>query len=143
MINIIKEDLKIAMRNKDKVKINTLRGLISIFNNSDSKNDESLITKILKKEAKKRKEAISLYKESNRKDLMENELEELKILESYMPAQIPDEELEDKINKLSVELFSDSKPELGILIKNSIDKFSESSDNGTISRICKKVIGDK
>ena len=143
MINIIKEDLKIAMRNKDKVKINTLRGLISIFNNSDSKNDESLITKILKKEAKKRKEAISLYRESNRKDLMENELEELKILESYMPAQIPDEELEDKINKLSVELFSDSKPELGILIKNSIDKFGESSDNGTISRICKKVIGDK
>ena len=53
MINIIKEDLKTAMRNKDKVKINTLRGLISIFNNSDSKNDESLITKILKKEAKK------------------------------------------------------------------------------------------
>ena len=143
MINIIKEDLKIAMRNKDKVKINTLRGLISIFNNSDSKNDESLITKILKKEAKKRKEAISLYKESNRKDLMENELEELKILESYMPEQIPDEELEDKINKLSVELFSDSKPELGILIKNSIEKLSEFSDNGTISKICKKVIGAK
>ena len=95
MINIIKEDLKTAMRNKDKVKINTLRGLISIFNNSDSKNDESLISKIIKKEAKKRKEAINLYKESNRKDLMENELKELKILESYMPEQIPEEELEN------------------------------------------------
>ena len=71
MINIIKEDLKTAMRNKDKVKINTLRGLISIFNNSDSKNDESLISKIIKKEAKKRKEAINLYKESDRKDLMD------------------------------------------------------------------------
>ena len=143
MINIIKEDLKTAMRNKDKVKINTLRGLISIFNNSDSKNDESLISKIIKKEAKKRKEAINLYKESDRKDLMENELKELKILESYMPDQIPEEELENKINELCKELFSDSKPELGILIKNSIDKFGESSDNGTISRICKKVIGDK
>lgn len=143
MINIIKEDLKTAMRNKDKVKINTLRGLISIFNNSDSKNDESLITKILKKEAKKRKEAISLYKESNRKDLMENELKELKILESYMPEQISDEELESKINELSKKLFSDSKPELGILIKNSIEKLSEFSDNGTISKICKKVIGAK
>ncbi len=135
MINIIKEDLKTAMRNKDKVKINTLRGLISIFNNSDSKNDESLISKIIKKEAKKRKEAINLYKESNRKDLMENELKELKILESYMPQQIPEEELENKINELCKELFSDSKPELGILIKNCIEKFSESSDNGTISRI--------
>ena len=122
MINIIKEDLKTAMRNKDKVKINTLRGLISIFNNSDSKNDESLISKIIKKEAKKRKEAINLYKESNRKDLMENELKELKILESYMPEQIPEEELENKINELCKELFSDSKPELGILIKNCIFK---------------------
>ena len=131
MINIIKEDLKTAMRNKDKVKINTLRGLISIFNNSDSKNDESLISKIIKKEAKKRKEAINLYKESDRKDLMENELKELKILESYMPEQIPEEELENKINELCKELFSDSKPELGILIKNCIEKFSESSDNGT------------
>ena len=93
------------------------------------------------KEAKKRKEAINLYKESDRKDLMENELKELKILESYMPDQIPEEELENKINELCKELFSDSKPELGILIKNCIEKFSESSDNGTISRICKKVIG--
>ena len=114
---------------------------ISIFNNSDSKNDESLISKIIKKEAKKRKEAINLYKESDRKDLMENELKELKILESYMPDQIPEEELENKINELCKELFSDSKPELGILIKNCIEKYSESSDNGTISRICKKVIG--
>ena len=105
MINIIKEDLKTAMKNKDKVKINTLRGLISIFNNSDSKNDESLISKIIKKEAKKRKEAINLYKESDRKDLMENELKELKILESYMPDQIPEEELENKINELCKELL--------------------------------------
>ena len=55
-----------------------------------------MISKIIK-EAKKGK-AINLYKESERKDLMENELKELKILESYMPDQIPEEELENKIN---------------------------------------------
>jgi len=79
--------------------------------------------------------AISL-----RNDLKENEENELSILESYLPDQINEIELEQKINQLKSELFNNEKPNIGILIKNAISKFNSVSDNGTISKICRKIL---
>ena len=140
MIDKIQKDLKIAMKNKDKVAINTLRGLISIFNNQNPKDSKNSVENIIKKEVKKRKEAIELYQQNNRNDLKENEENELSILESYLPDQINEIELEQKINQLKSELFNNEKPNIGILIKNAISKFNSVSDNGTISKICRKIL---
>ena len=128
------------MKNKDKVAINTLRGLISIFNNQNPKDSKNSVENIIKKEVKKRKEAIELYQQNNRNDLKENEENELSILESYLPDQINEIELEQKINQLKSELFNNEKPNIGILIKNAISKFNSVSDNGTISKICRKIL---
>ena len=140
MIDKIQKDLKSAMKNKDKVAINTLRGLISIFNNQNPKDSKNSVENIIKKEVKKRKEAIELYQQNNRNDLKENEANELSILESYLPDQINEIELEQKINQLKSELFNNEKPNIGILIKNAISKFNSVSDNGTISKICRKIL---
>jgi|TARA_B000000557_G_C20717283_1_gene418509 hypothetical protein len=140
MIDKIQKDLKSAMKNKDKVAINTLRGLISIFNNQNPKDSKNSVENIIKKEVKKRKEAIELYQQNNRNDLKENEENELSILESYLPDQINEIELEQKINQLKSELFNNEKPNIGILIKNAISKFNSVSDNGTISKICRKIL---
>ena len=142
MIDKIQEDLKTAMINKNKTTVNTLRGILATIKNQGKDLTNIEIINIFKKEVKKRKEAIELYSSNNRNDLKEIEEMELKVLNSYLPEQVPEDELETKIVDLKNSTFKDKECNLGELIKISIQKFNAVSDNGTISKICKKVIGD-
>jgi len=142
MIDKIQEDLKNAMINKNKITVNTLRGILATIKNQGKDLTNIEIINIFKKEAKKRKEAIELYSSNNRNDLKEIEEMELKVLNSYLPEQVSENELEAKIVDLKNSTFKDKEFNLGELIKISIQKFNAVSDNGTISKICKKVIGD-
>ena len=142
MIDKIQEDLKTAMINKNKTTVNTLRGILATIKNQGKDLTNIEIINIFKKEVKKRKEAIELYSSNNRNDLKEIEEMELKVLNSYLPEQVSEDELEAKIVDLKNSTFKDKECNLGELIKISIQKFNAVSDNGTISKICKKVIGD-
>ena len=142
MIDKIQEDLKTAMINKNKTTVNTLRGILATIKNQGKDLTNIEIINIFKKEVKKRKEAIELYSSNNRNDLKEIEEMELKVLNSYLPEQVSEDELEEKIVDLKNSAFKDKEFNLGELIKISIQKFNAVSDNGTISKICKKVIGD-
>tara|TARA_B100000925_G_scaffold217521_1_gene166490 strand:- start:1 stop:429 length:429 start_codon:yes stop_codon:yes gene_type:complete len=142
MIDKIQEDLKTAMINKNKTTVNTLRGILATIKNQGKDLTNIEIINIFKKEVKKRKEAIELYSSNNRNDLKEIEEMELKVLNSYLPEQVSEDELEAKIVDLKNSTFKDKEFNLGELIKISIQKFNAVSDNGTISKICKKVIGD-
>ena len=142
MIDKIQEDLKTAMINKNKTKVNTLRGILATIKNQGKDLTNIEIINIFKKEVKKRKEAIELYSSNNRNDLKEIEEMELKVLNSYLPEQVSEDELETKIVDLKNSTFKDKECNLGELIKISIQKFNAVSDNGTIGKICKKVIGD-
>ena len=142
MIDKIQEDLKTAMINKNKTTVNTLRGILATIKNQGKDLTNIEIINIFKKEVKKRKEAIELYSSNNRNDLKEIEEMELEVLNSYLPEQVSEDELEEKIVDLKNSTFKDKEFNLGELIKISIQKFNAVSDNGTISKICKKVIGD-
>ena len=142
MIDKIQEDLKNAMINKNKITVNTLRGILATIKNQGKDLTNIEIINIFKKEVKKRKEAIELYSSNNRNDLKEIEEMELEVLNSYLPEQVSEDELEEKIVDLKNSAFKDKEFNLGELIKISIQKFNAVSDNGTISKICKKVIGD-
>ena len=71
MIQQIKSDLKVALIEKDKIAANTLRSIMSMYTNEEKNNkDKSIdVESIIKKEIKKRKEAIILYESNNRDDL--------------------------------------------------------------------------
>jgi uncharacterized protein YqeY len=145
--NKIKEDLKEAMRNRDEIAKNTLKGALSSFVNElvatnrtpqDKLNDQETIT-VLKRLVKQCKDAISKYQEGGREDLVENEKAELEILEKYLPEQMS----EEKINKIAQEVKDDLKIEdpskMGILIGAVMKKTGGEADGSTVQKVVKSL----
>lgn len=97
----IRGQIKEAMLAKDAVRLQVLRGLVAAFTNDlvakRRKPDEVLSDEdalaVIAKEARKRKESIELFEKGNRQDLADDEKAELAILETFLPAQMPYEEV--------------------------------------------------
>ncbi len=139
MLEKIREDLKRYIKSKNKLGSNVVRTIISNITNEglkDSVTKESIIN-IIKKEIKKRREAIKLYSANNRDDLAKVEEEELSILESYLPEQMTEQDLMKGMERIKDSLESEGKLNMGELIKASIKEFSSSADNSMISKIAK------
>ena len=103
LLDLIKDDLKIAMKAKDSLVVSTLRMITSEIknieiNNRSSSNpgivDDSSIIQLLSKMIKQRKESSEIYKNSNRDDLEKKENEEIKIIQKYMPIQIDESKID-------------------------------------------------
>ena len=139
MLEKIREDLKRFIKSKNKLGSNVVRTIISNITNEglkDSATEESIMN-IIKKEIKKRREAIKLYSANNRDDLAKVEEEELSILESYLPEQMTEQDLMKGMERIKDGLESEGKLNMGELIKASIKEFSSSADNSMISKIAK------
>ena len=142
MIQQIKSDLKVALIEKDKIAANTLRSIMSMYTNEEKNNKDKNIDveSIIKKEIKKRKEAIILYESNNRDDLKKIELAEMEVLSKYLPEQISDQELKKCLMDLKNEISSNKEFNIGFFIRESIKAYSSKSDNGKISKLCKEIM---
>ena len=98
----IREELTAAMKARDSVKMNTLRGLLTAFTNElvakgikpqEQISDEDALA-VIKRAVKQRKDSIEQFRAGNREDLAQKEEAEMKILETYMPAQMSREQIE-------------------------------------------------
>ena len=145
MIGILREDLKKAITSKDKIATNAIRSVIAAIGNEgkEAANSEEKVLKTIKKEIKKRKDAIDLYKENNRNDLRDIEEGELKILEKYLPEQMSEEEVKKEVLKIYDSLESAENANMGTLMKESMKQLSGKADNGAISKIAKEIISNK
>ena len=97
LLKRFKEELIIAMKEKDKVKLNTLRSVkgamqLEIINNKKEENDELLLD-CINKQIKLRNDSIKEFKNANRDDLVESYQKEIAILNEYMPKMLTDEEI--------------------------------------------------
>ena len=142
MISKIKSDLKNFILKKNKVGSNVVRAILSTITNEGLKDSASNddILGIIRKEIKKRKEAIKLYEANNREDLAEVEHAELLILESYLPTQMTEDDLRLKMLEIRDRLFKEGKLNMGELMKVSIQQFSANADNSMISKIAKDLV---
>ena len=142
MLSKLKSDLKNFILTKNKIGSNVVRSILSTITNDglkDSATEEEIVN-IVKKEIKKRKEAIKLYESNNREDLSKIEQAELLILQSYIPEQMTEEDLKVEMIKIKDELLKENKLNIGELIKTTIKKFSSSADNSMISKIAKGLV---
>ena len=142
MLSKLKSDLKNFILTKNKIGSNVVRSILSTITNDglkDSATEEEIVN-IVKKEIKKRKEAIKLYESNNREDLSKIEQADLLILQSYIPEQMTEEKLKVEMIKIKDELLKENKLNIGELIKTTIKKFSSSADNSMISKIAKGLV---
>ena len=97
----LSEDLLSALKQREAVRVSTLRLLISAIRNKEISAKKTLadgdVLEIVQTEAKGRRESIELYRKGDRAELAEKEESELKVLLSYLPAPMPESELRELI----------------------------------------------
>ena len=106
LINIISESIKTAMKEKDSIKLESLRAvkaaliLLQTEKGSGSQIPKSEEIKILQKLVKQRKDSAEIYRSQNRSDLAELEINQSKIIEDFLPQQISEDELRKIITNI-------------------------------------------
>jgi len=112
-----------AIRSRDTVRSATLRMALAAVTNEEVAGkvarqlSDADVLKVLAKEAKKRKEAVTAYTDASRPELAEQEEAELAVLEGYLPAQLGDEELEALVARAVEESGATGMPQLGLVMR--------------------------
>ena len=146
--NKIKEDLKEAMRAAQTTRISTIRLLLSAIHNKEielGKKEAGLtdeeVMDVIRSESKKRRDAIEGFEKGGRAELAAREKEELGILESYLPPEIPDEELLTIVKKGISEAQAASPADFGKVMKIISPLLKGKASGSRITSCVKKELG--
>ncbi|MCM1522136.1 MAG: GatB/YqeY domain-containing protein [Muribaculaceae bacterium] len=142
----ISADIKAAMLARDKVRLETLRGIKKEFleaktaKGGDGTLPDDAATKILAKMVKQRKETAAIYDEQNRLDLRDNELAETAVIEEYLPKQLSDEELTEALKKIIAEVGATSPKEMGKVMGVASKALAGKAEGRAISAKVKELL---
>ena len=142
----IDQEIKTAMLAKDKMKLETLRSVKTAFMEvttakgaAHTLSEEQTIT-ILQRMVKQRKDSATIFAEQNRSELAEKELEEVEVLQSYLPKPFTQEELERAIGKIIVETGSSSLKDMGKVIGVATKHLGGRAEGRVIAETVKKLL---
>lgn len=139
----IRTDMQTAMKDRDQVRLNTLRGLLAGFTNelvankklpTDPATDEMVIA-VIRREVKKRKEAADAFRAGGREDSANKETSERLILEAYLPALMGEDELRAVILKKKEDLGFTDKKDAGILMGRVMKELAGKADGAMVKTI--------
>lgn len=140
----INEDLKQAMRARDKVTLDTLRLINAAVKQIEVDErltvDEPRMLSILDKLSKQRKEAIAQYENANRTDLAEKEKAELAIIEKYLPEPLSDEEISALIASAVNEAQATTMQDMGKVMGILKPKLQGRADMGKVSQLIRSKL---
>ncbi len=133
------EDMKAAMKAGDKAKVNTIRQLRAQLKDAQIElgrelTDDDAI-KVLTNAAKKRKEAIDLYRQGGRQDLVEKEQAELQVIQQYLPEQLSREELESIIDQVIQEEDARTMKDMGRVMSKVMAQVRGRADGKEVQQI--------
>jgi uncharacterized protein YqeY len=138
------EDLKTSMKNKDKIKKNAVTLIRSSIKQQEvdtrkDLNDDDIID-IISKQIKQKKNSIEDFRKGNREDLIELTKQEISILETYMPEQLSDDELEDIVKKAVEETEAKTKRDIGKVMSKVMPLVKGRADGNQVNKIVMKYL---
>lgn len=141
----IQETVKSALKRSDRVTLETLRLVLSAVHNEEIKVRRDLtneeIEKVVATLCKQRKEAIDLFRQGDRIDLVEKEEAELKVLQRFLPAPLTENEIRTLIQASIEELGAKGIHDLGRLMKQIMPKVSGRSDGKRVNELAREMLG--
>lgn len=140
----ISNDVKNAMKAKETQKRDALRLLTSAFKQIEvderrDLSDEDII-KIIQTQIKRRNDSATQYKDANREDLMQKELDEIAFYEVYLPKQLSDEELTQEIKAIIEKVGATSMKDMGKVMGMASKELAGSADGKRISSCVKSLL---
>lgn len=142
----ITNDLKEAMKSKDKVALEALRAAKTAFTLARTeKTADAVLTdaeelKIIQKLVKQRKDSATIYKEQNRDDLVEKENAEVTVLEKYLPKKLSDEELTGVVRAIIKKVDAKSPQEMGKVMGVATKELVGKADGKEIANKVKQLL---
>jgi len=134
------EDMKTAMRAKDSVTLNVVRGLKSAIKyaaiekfGAEGELEDTDAIAVVRKEIKKRQDSVTSYESANRADLVDTEKAEIAVLEKYLPAAMSSEDLIKLVESVIAELGATSKKDMGAVMKLLGERAAGRADNRVLS----------
>ena len=147
MFDRISNDIKDAMKAKDKVRLETLRNIKKVFleaktapGANDTLTDDAAM-KIMQKLVKQGKDSAALYNEQGRADLAEAELAQVAVIETYLPKQMSAEELEAALKNIIAEVGAEGPKDMGKVMGTATKKLAGLAEGRAISAKVKELLG--
>ena len=141
LLEKMKSDLITAMKEKDKVTLETLRMVKGAIQMEEIKAKKELtdddIALVIGKQIKTRKESIEEFKKGNREDLISKTTEEIKVLEKYMPEQLSTEEIDAIVTRAISELGASISSDMGKVMGKVTPLLKGKADMGLVSKLVK------
>lgn len=145
----IDEDIKNAMRNKQKDELRTLRSIKSMILLAETEKgaQEELLPetelKLLTKAANQRRESLSIYREQGREDLAEVEATELEVIERYLPKQLNEEEMRTEIRKIMDQTGASGPQDMGKVMGNATKQMAGKADGKVLASLVKSMLSEQ
>ncbi len=142
----ISADIKAAMLAKDKVRLETLRGIKKEFleaktaKGADGTLTDDTATRIMTKMVKQRRETAEIYTSQNRPELAANELAEAAVIEEYLPKQLTEEELTAELRAIIAQVGATSQREMGKVMGVASKALAGRADGRAISAKVKELL---
>lgn len=131
------DEMKDAMRSQDKLRLSTIRMLLSAVKNKEidlrvKLTDEEVIETITS-QVKQRRDSIEQFTNAGRLDLVEKEEAELKILQGFLPKQLTPEEIDSEVEKAVAEAEASGMKDLGKVMKLLMPRVAGRADGKVVS----------
>ncbi|MGN1376306.1 MAG: GatB/YqeY domain-containing protein [Prevotella sp.] len=146
LFDTISNDIKEAMKARDKVRLDTLRNIKKVFieaKTAPGANDvleDSDAMKILAKLAKQGKESAETYIQQNRQDLADAELSQVAVIEEYLPKQMSETEIEETLKRIIESTGAQGMKDMGKVMGMATKQMAGMADGRVISAIVKRLL---
>ncbi|MCK4956810.1 MAG: GatB/YqeY domain-containing protein [Candidatus Cloacimonetes bacterium] len=144
MLKRIDKDIILAMRSKDKLRITVLRSLKTAIKyeaiETGAELSEEKILSLFKSQVKSRQQAIELYKQGNRLELVEKEENEIEIISEYLPVPLTEAEMINATKRVISELGATAMKDMGEVMKTLKTELGSRADGKILSNIVRKEL---
>lgn len=139
--DLLMDDMKQAMRDKDVIKKNTVQflrsAILQVEKDTMTQLTDPEIIEVISSQVKKRKSSLPEYEKSGRADLIDELNHEISILMQYLPEQLSEEQLITIISETIAQLNATTPKDMGKVMAALLPKVSGKADNGLVSRLVK------
>lgn len=142
----ISEDIKAAMKARDRVRLDTLRNIKKVFleaktaPGANDTLDDADALKIIQKLAKQGRESAATFAQQNRQDLADNELAQVAVIESYLPKQLDEAEIEAQVQEIIAATGASGMKDMGKVMGIASKQMAGKADGRAISTVVRRLL---
>lgn len=142
----LSDDMKEAMRAKDKVRLGAIRRARAAIKNAEIESgaelDDAAAEKVLRKMARQHEESIEQFTAGGRDELVEKEKAELAAIEGYLPEQMDEAEIEAIVSEVIAAEGASGPGDMGGVMKASMARLAGAADGGAVNAIVRRLLSD-